>query len=207
MGSFEEVLADARSLGHRKLVQGIGLNDATYQTTIKVFGKDIVCPYYQTWKSMLVRCYNTTCQTRQPTYIGCSVCSEWHTFSVFKAWMETQDWQNNQLDKDILVKGNKIYSPDTCIFVSRRVNLLLTDRGTKRGLYKIGVTFDKVSSKFKAACNNGSKGITIGYFPTEDEAHIAYIKFKKTVIINCASEQTDLRLKQALLTIANSYTI
>ena len=106
-----------------KLVYGVGINDAEYVVVKReevgnVDGKRKRktvwrCPFYKTWSSMLRRCYSTKYQERCPTYMGCSVSEEWHTFSVFRNWMESQDWQDTQLDKDLLVEGNKVYSPET----------------------------------------------------------------------------------------------
>ena len=115
----------------RKLVCGVGNNDSDYVVTkfetIVVNGKlkqklIWVCPYYRVWKGMLERCYSIKYQESQPTYIGCSVTDEWLTFSAFKNWMEKQNFEGMQLDKDLLIEGNKVYSPETCVFVSGMVN-------------------------------------------------------------------------------------
>ena len=109
----------------KRLVYGVGINDADYvvqkwETIGYVNGKQKqkliwICPYYSAWKSMLKRCYSSKYQDKRPTYKGCSVSDEWLTFSVFKVWMEKQDWEGKQLDKDLLFEGNKIYSADTCV--------------------------------------------------------------------------------------------
>ena len=147
-----------------RLVCGVGRNDVDYvvekRETIRCAdGKQKqrivwICPYYQTWRGMLQRCYSTKLQERQPTYKGCSVSEEWLTFSVFKNWMETQDWEGNQLDKDILFEGNKVYSAETCVFVSGMVNNFTIDRGAARGEWLIGVYWNKRNGKFQAQCNN-----------------------------------------------------
>ncbi|AUR92613.1 winged helix-turn-helix DNA-binding domain protein [Vibrio phage 1.174.O._10N.261.55.A8] len=80
--------------------------------------RGIVTKEYKTWVNMLGRCYDQKYQTRCPTYVGCSVCKEWHNFQNFAEWMATQDHDGKQLDKDIKVEGNKVYSPDTCTFVT-----------------------------------------------------------------------------------------
>ena len=73
---------------------------------------------YRTWKSM-IDLHSAKYQDKYPTYKGCAVSKEWLTFSVFKAWMVTKDWQDNHLDKDILFEGDKVYSPETCVFCLR----------------------------------------------------------------------------------------
>ena len=134
----------------RRLVNGVGVNDADYvveklETTGYVNGKQKqklvwYCPHYRAWRGMLSRCYSAKYQEKQPTYIGCSVSEEWLTFSNFKAWMEKQKWEGMHLDKDLLIEGNKIYSADTCVFVSPLVNTFINDQMAKRGEWLIGVS-------------------------------------------------------------------
>jgi len=114
---FVEKKASKRSLSLRKLIYGIGINDSEYITDYKVDGKRLRCPYYKTWMDMLNRCYSDNYQSKHPTYIGCTVTEEWHTFSVFKEWIISKKWESKELDKDVLIIGNKIYSQKTCIFV------------------------------------------------------------------------------------------
>lgn len=182
-----------------KLVYGIGVNDADYCINPTIDGKQVRCKYYQTWRGMLERCYDSKYQTKEPTYTGCTVCEEWLTFSNFKKWMETQDWVGKCLDKDILIQGNKIYSPDTCIFVSSSINNLFTKSDAARGKYKIGVSFKKENDKFLAQCNINGKPKYLGLFLTEEEAYKTYKIFKTAHIRTLALEQTDERLKQAML--------
>src|SRR5690554_513591 len=104
---------------NRKLVHGVGVNDADYVIQKwEEFGyvdgkrkRKLVwrCPYYGVWVRMLERCYSAKTQDRRPTYKGCSVSEEWLTFSTFKDWMKTQKWEGLQLDKDLLFEGNKVY--------------------------------------------------------------------------------------------------
>jgi hypothetical protein len=185
--------------GKTKLVCGIGINNADYCIKPTINGKRVMCYYYSTWKNMLKRCYDSKYQTKYTTYIGCSVCEEWLTFSNFKAWMEIQDWVDKQLDKDILIQNNKVYSPETCIFVTNEINNLFTKSDAARGEYKIGVYFHKRDGKFVAKCNVNGKQKHIGYYLTEEEAYQAYKVFKTAYIRNIALEQTDERLKQAML--------
>lgn len=126
-----------------KLVEGIGINDANYVINTPLVDESgqkwSMCPYYTRWKGILRRGYSDKEKSKNHTYVDCTVCEEWHTFSNFKAWVELQDWEGNHLDKDILVKGNKMYSPDTCRFVPRELNNLLLCSPAKRGEYPLGV--------------------------------------------------------------------
>ncbi len=195
----------------QKLVFGVGINDADYvtqknETIGYVNGKRKlkqvwVCPYYKAWKSMLVRCYSKKYQERKPTYKGCSVSAEWHSFSNFKAWMEKQDWEGKELDKDLLFKGNKVYSAETCVFVTPLVNTFTSDRGAARGEWLIGVCWDKDRKKFMSKCSNPftKKIEKLGRFTSEQEAHNAWIKRKLELAHELAAIQTDPRVAKALI--------
>jgi len=208
MSEIQELTEVLSKRTKKTLIYGVGFNDSPTPVVETVFGKLVTCPYYRVWTRMLERCYSAKSLAAKPSYIGCTVAPTWHSFSNFKLWMQEQDWKNKELDKDILVKDNKVYSPETCLFVSHHVNVLLIKNTKPESTrLKLGVYLDNTGNKFVAKCNNGIKAIHLGTFKTEDEAHLTYLKFKKIVIQNLANEQTDLRLKQALLTIANSYTI
>lgn len=206
-----------KKLRTRKLVYGVGINDADYVVqkfeTIEVNGvrkqKLVwICPYYRTWKGILERCYSTKFQEKYPTYTGCSVSEEWLIFSVFKTWMEAQDWEGMQLDKDILFEGNKVYSAETCVFVTKSVNMFTTDSGAARGEWLIGVYLDKGVGKFKSMCRNPftKKGEHLGYFTCEKEAHQAWLKRKLELATLLAEEQTDERVAKALIERYTNYT-
>lgn len=189
-----------------KLVCGIGANDADYVVDLRavVGGKSKrlwICPFYRAWANMLKRCYNQKYQTEKPTYIGCSVAPAWHTFSVFKTWMITQPWEGNQLDKDILSLGSKVYGPDTCAFVSQGLNAFLTDRGAIRGEWPIGVCWHKQRGKFQSRCRNPltREQDALGLFDTPNKAHIAWAARKLEHAKTLAAEQADHRVAKALI--------
>lgn len=199
ISQFNEVPASKLSLSKRKLLYGIGINDADYLTNPKINSKTVTCPYYRVWQSMLTRCYSKKFQEINITYIGCSVIKEWYLFSNFSQWMETQDWQGKHLDKDIIIPGNKIYSPETCVFVTPEVNSLLSNRMAARGKYPQGVSWDKEKGKFKAECNINSKSNYLGYFQTVLEASQVYNAVKSAHIIDMAYQQNDSRIRDGLL--------
>ena len=192
-----------KSQNDKVTIYGVGINDADYAVNIRM-GDGLIkrCHYYDTWKSMLRRCYCTYFKCRHTTYENCKVCDEWLVFSNFKRWMETQDWQGKQLDKDLLIKGNKTYSPETCIFVHQVVNKFVTDRSRKRGDYMLGVHWDKSRSKFKAQCSNPFTGKNeyLGRFDSEIEAHLAWKARKHELAVMLANSLycSDKRLKDVL---------
>lgn len=196
-----------------KLIVGVGINDADYNVYeyAVVDGKKKAvwsCPFYITWKSMLTRCYFSKYQAMFPTYIGCSVTKEWHLFSNFKSWMKIQNWEGKHLDKDILFRGNKIYSPEACVFVEPRINTFLSENGAVRGEYPIGVCFHKRDKKYIAQCCLAESGKRkhLGYFDTAEEAHQAWLTFKLEQAKILASEQTDPRVAKALIERYENYT-
>lgn len=195
----------------RKLVCGVGINDAdyiykTWETLGFINGKrktrvTWICPFYSRWKHMITRCYSERQQKVQPTYLGCSVCEEWLTFSKFKSWMETQDWEGKELNKDLLVKGNRIYSVQTCIFVSKIVNRFLNGNGSQRGKYQLGVSLEGYTGKFKAQCRNPltNKKEYLGLFESEIKAYEAWLARKQELATLLAGQQMGERVAQALI--------
>ena len=190
-----------------KLICGVGINDSDY--TLHKFGvvagtkKRIwICPFYQTWHDMLIRCYSECSLKRSPTYIGCSVTPEWLIFSKFRKWMADQDWSGNSLDKDLLVKGNKIYSPDTSVFISVQLNNFLGDCRKARGEHPIGVSWHKRTGTFRADCNNPftRKAESLGHFTCATKAHEAWRVRKHQLALRYADMQTDPRIAEALRT-------
>ena len=188
-----------------KPVYGIGINDSGYVVsryeTVDGKQKGVwICPFYRAWKHMLERCYSKRLHKIRSSYVGCEVCLEWQRFSVFRRWMKSQDWQGKQLDKDILVLGNKVYSPAACIFVSRQLNNFLTNSLRARGDFQIGVSWNNRTGKFISHCKNPFAGKLegLGYFSTEDAAHEAWRRRKHELAYQHASLQKDARLADAL---------
>ena len=145
-------------------------------------GKPTRC--HKVWRSMFARCYDPKYQEKYPTYKGCKVCEEWWNFQVFAEWYYKNYYEvGNErmaLDKDILCKGNKIYSPENCVFVPQSINILFTKCDKARGKYPIGV--HKVGNKFQALLKKNGKPIHLGYFNTPEEAFQAYKQAKEEYI-------------------------
>lgn len=121
---------------------GVGITDIPF-TTVK--GKKEKS--YSTWKNILLRCYDRKQQNKiWGAYKGCKVCEEWLYFSNFKKWFDENYIEGYALDKDILIKGNKVYSPQTCCFVPPRINSLLVNRRKFRGNLPLGVKKKKLAN-------------------------------------------------------------
>ena len=189
----------------RGKVCGVGVNDANYRVRAYVSKsgeKTGDCPFYSRWKDMISRCYSSKFQERQPTYVGCSVADEWLTFSVFRKWMESQRWRGLHLDKDILVPGNKVYSPDLCVFITKMTNSFVVDSGSIRGDYPIGVALRSDGKRFISYCNNpflhSKKLEHLGCHRTPEQAHEAWRIRKYEHSISLANLQEDERVAEAI---------
>lgn len=202
MSDFPHIPATPISIKRRKPVYGVGINDAEYMTAPKIKGKQIRCPFYQAWKNMLMRCYNEKYQARQPQYKGCQVDKAWLRFTVFRKWMIDQDWEGKHLDKDILSGSNKIYSPETCMFVSARINAFFVEG--RKGNHQKGVSFDKIRKLYKAEIAIGGRvSKFIGRYDSAEKAHKAWKMAKSKYTLELSREQDDNRVKQALIDYSN----
>lgn len=165
---------------------------------------------YSVWAKMITRCYSEDKRNRDRTYEGCSVSNMFLNFSDFRNWCNSQEGFNSldknnkpfHLDKDILVKGNKIYSEATCCFVPQEINTLLITSKRIRGMYPIGVYYHTRDKKYVAKCKVDNKVKSLGCYSTAEEAFCAYKKFKESHIKEVANkwkDQIDSRVYEALL--------
>jgi len=159
----------------------------------------IVKPYkkqYDTWHRMLQRCYDENYQDTRPTYIGCTVCEEWHNFQNFAKWYDENFYEiedhRMELDKDILFKGNKVYSPETCVFVPNRINSLFIKSNASRGEFPIGVSFVKKRSTYVASCCDNGKGKKLGEYDSPELAFEIYKDYKEKLIKRIAEEYKNI---------------
>lgn len=160
----------------KRLVYGVGINDAPGESNIKSILSDgsikyTSCRIYTKWADMLRRCYDEKFQNKHKSYIGTIVCEEWLYFSKFKFWVLSQQWEGLDLDKDILVKNNKIYSPETCCFVPAMINRAFSKHHNiklSQGVRNVG------ENKFRAVYLTKR----LGTFLSVEEAHKAWQKAK-----------------------------
>lgn len=156
--------------------------------------------FYTLWGSMFSRCYNG----ENPTYKDVTVCEEWHNFQNFAKWAgeNWKSWMDSswQLDKDILVKGNKIYSPETCCFVPKQLNCLYLINTKKKSNLPLGVWLRK-DGKFIAEISKNRKRERLGSFSTSEEAFQSYKTAKEEYIKEIANkwkDQIDPRVYEAM---------
>lgn len=165
---------------------------------------------YKLWSSMLQRCYDSALKQKYPSYQNCTTSESFNYLLNFKEWCVDQVGFNSKdnndkefaLDKDILIKGNKIYSEDTCCFVPYEINNLLSSNRKLRGDTPIGVCFHTRDNKYQACLNTGTSRVSLGYFPSVTEAFLAYKEAKEAYIKEVANkwkDQIDPRVYEALI--------
>ena len=191
-------------------VCGVGVLGTKYPS--KVNG--IKTKEYDLWYSMLQRCYSDVYKKKRPTYEGCEVSDNFKSYEYFYEWCNKQigfgnDGNGNpfHLDKDLLIKGNKVYSEDSCVFIPQGINKVLTKRESMRGKHLIGVHWHNASRAFKAQVSKSTgKQEYLGLFNTELEAFNAYKEAKEYFVKEQANKfksQIDQRAYNALM----NYTV
>ena len=169
-------------------------------------------PYYDAWRGALRRSYDEKWHVKCPNYIGCQVDSRWHNYQHFCKWVETQVFfKGYKLDKDLLVKDNKIYGPDTCVFLPNELNCIIASHHTKRegvpnGVYMIRNPKFRNKPWVANMSRRGEEGTPdfkcIGYFATPEEASIAYVSEKERYVRERANfwrDRISLKAYEALL--------
>ena len=187
-------------------VYGVGITGTKYPSKVNgVHTKE-----YKLWTHMLQRCYSDSFKKKRPTYEGCGVSDNFKSYEYFYEWCHNQvgfsnkDWQ---LDKDLLIRGNKIYSESTCIFIPSEINSLLINCTASRGKHLIGVYWSKTANAFVSRVSRNKGGSEhLGYFKTEIEAFRAYKQAKETFVKEQAEKwkgKIDERAYNALM----NYTV
>lgn len=180
---------------------GVGVLGDKYPTSVG--GK--LLREYKIWAKMLERCYDKNYQKSYPTYRGCEVSENFKSYEYFYEWCNRQVGFENapkwHLDKDLLQRGNKLYSENLCVFLPSEINVALTKSDAVRGDLPVGITAKK--DKFRAECQSGGMNARyIGTFDTIEEAFIAYKEAKEIYLKTLAEEyknNIDVRAYNALL--------
>lgn len=183
------------------LVYGIGINDRSKPAR---FDSTRMAKEYEFWKRMLRRCTQKYWD-KFPTYKGCTVSENFKHYSYFYDWCQSQIGFSSDgwhLDKDLLIKGNKLYSEDSCLFLPPKVNTLILNCKAHRGKLPVGVCLEKSSGKFTSDCQYEGRRKKIGRYSTPQAAFEAYKTFKESYIKQVAEQyksQIDPRAYKALL--------
>lgn len=185
--SYKEVSSGRISYPFNRKVYGVGyVGVGRHSTSENINGINSISKCYAVWHGMIRRCYSEKRNSRNEMYNNVTVCEEWHNFQNFAEWYHSNKYciegQKMCLDKDILNKGNKVYSPSTCIIVPLCINILFVKHDKARGIYPIGVHFSK--GKFQSRCKNQitNKRIYIGTYNTAELAFKAYKEYKEAHI-------------------------
>jgi len=184
------------------MLYNYGIDDTDYPKFSHKNGKMLwLCPVYRDWYDLIKRVFSKKYRAKNRSYIDCSLCAEWRYFSNFRRWVlyeqPNKNWENCALDKDLLIRGNKHYCPENCVYVSMKVNGFLVRRSTAT---YVGTHLDKRGNLFTAQCRNpftGNRGY-IGRFDTELEAHLAWQAKKHEYACQLADLQEDPRVAEAL---------
>lgn len=156
---------------------------------------------------MLERCYSGKYLEIYPTYAGCTVSEEFKQYQKFSDWAVDQvgvDQINWCLDKDLLVKGNKVYNRDVCVFVPRAINMVILRQKAVRGSLPIGVSLNQ--GRYMATICLYGRNKNLGRFNTSEEAFSVYKTAKETYLKSLANEYSaivDPRVVEAL----NNYSV
>ena len=155
---------------------------------------------YSLWDGIMNRCFSNNKKVQSPSYLNVTCCNEWLDYKTFCEWLHSQsNWEKCRdgekwaIDKDIIRKGNKIYSPLYCCLVPHNVNSLFTKHDRARGLYPIGVTKKKTDKYFTSRCNDPFNNKTILHygFATPEDAFMQYKKDKEMIIKKVAQSEYD----------------
>ena len=182
------------------LVCGVGYNDLGYSVSKSAivdgkFKQVWRCPFYFRWKDILRR---TSKDYHRSAYAECRIAEEWESAYEFKLWMESQQWEGNHLDKDILVKGNKVYGPDTCSFIPAYVNTALLLNPMKRTRLPVGVK--KEGERYRADINLSGSKLYLGNFKCPEQAHNKWQHAKVEQIVKVLSDyKTELCFREDVL--------
>lgn len=169
----------------KRTVRGVGYNSGGVYKRAE-HGKPT--KVYLLWISIFNRCYSDYQLERRPSYKGCTIDERWHDFQDFAKWCDEHKYSDMgyQLDKDILVTGNKVYSPETCCFVPREINMLFTSAARARGKFPQGVDYYEPLNSYRSRVRIRDKLKHLGYYSTPNEAHEVYKKAKESHVKDMA---------------------
>lgn len=179
-------------------VFGVGITG----NQLPIFEDGKISKEYNTWHHMLRRCFDEKWKEKHPYYKDVTCCEEWFYYPNFYNWLHKQEnfkkWRSitkSALDKDIAIKGNKLYAPDRCFLVTQRVNSLFTNRRNHRGDLPVGVTLNTGNNKtkpYESSVFFNGKNKYIGIYETPEKCfYLGYKPEKEKIIKQIAQEEFD----------------
>lgn len=182
-------------------VYGVGVIGDEVVRTNGVLKKE-----YDVWSGMLERCYSNKLKQQFPTYDSCYASEEFKHFSKFKSWYFSQNGCGEagwSLDKDLLIKGNKLYSAETCVLLPSELNVAIVPQKSIRGKHPIGVHFKDENRKFCASMGTGKRHKHLGYFENQEDAFRVYKQAKKAYVKSLAEKWKGFLDERAYVALTN----
>ena len=193
--------------GKRSLIYGIGVND--WHSSVREPNSSSVIPEYEIWRGVLKRVYCSKTHLKSPSYKGTTIDVKWHSMTTFIEDVSTLIGYEKaltikwNLDKDLLSKGAKHYSIETCCLIPQEVNKMVLDSRKRRGKYPIGVSYRVKNKKYIARLRTHDQGEhSLGYYDTPEEAFYVYKAAKEAYVKTVANkwkEQIDQRVYESLM--------
>ena len=214
--SKDNILIEFIKTGYKTIITSSRIADGSIKDKLlpRIYNVGIVgnkyptnTKHYTAWYGMLQRCYDKSLHTKiNKTYKNCTVSENFLRYEYFYEWCEKQVGFTDshfELDKDLLIKGNSVYSENTCVFVPREINIAMIKSTASRGNLFIGVTFDKASNNYRSyVCVGNGKRLDLGCFKTEIEAFNAYKQTKENYLKGLANKwknHIDIKAYTALM--------
>ena len=175
-------------------VRGIGFFGVGPYTSKLVGNGKVGTKEYVHWSSMFTRCYSSEYHGRFPTYLGCSVDVQWQNFQEFAEWCQWQTGFKSEgyvLDKDLIIPGNKVYSPETCVFLPTEINNMIVTQTKEGKVTPPGISFQHDYQKYIVSCAINGKNRNLGRYKCPEEAFAVYKKFKENLVREKAEEYKD----------------
>jgi hypothetical protein len=185
----------------RCLVHGVGYNDIDAPTKFYKNGKLIILPDYDLWQSMIRRAYSSKSKNYYSCYKGVTVHPDWHIRSKFNQWLDSQpqaNWQELQIDKDLLVKGNRVYGPDTCCFLTHQENSTFRPYSLNRlgsAYFDNSIPNKKKKRIWRARKSDGSH---LGWFSTKEEGQSVAMRESMPLVIEIANSNPHKFIREAM---------
>lgn len=184
------------------------VSDADYMVRTIVDGERVMCPAYSRWVEVMRRCLCQEHKKKNKTYMDVTIHDDWVSFMKFREWWLDNSVEGWHIDKDILVVGNRVYGPDTCIFVPRWLNNFIETRAGARNGVMIGACYHKDLGKYAGRCSNPitGKGEHLGLFVSEIDAHMAWLKRKLDLarLLKPSMDDIDERIYPNVVEIINA---